>query len=349
MKPALPFALTLACACASAPEGPAAGDQPPRPAPPLASVPGSQPEATPSEPGDPDGLGPGGPVPPVPAGGDPAGWVAGEALAFEEILLEWHRTSAREVFLVVEKLVTARLAYAEAERLGLRLDPRRVDAEVQAQIADFKLNVSQTGAGLSPEAFIRQELGVEPQRYWDRIREGTIRQMVAERAVRAWAMENENASVRLIVVRTEEEAQALREELEAGADFADLAREHSVDESAAEGGFLPYLVRQEHSPLARVVFTAEVGEVHGPVPAAGHFFLARLEERRPGIEGGWAALEGPVEASLGTSPVRDAEYLHWKLEVERRYPVDLGPFLRLIGAPGAPSSGEDDRGGGRRP
>ena len=130
------------------------------------------------------------------------------------------------------------------------------------------------------------------------------------------------------------------ERLAQGEDFSALAREYSVDESAVNEGLVPYLVRQEHSPLARVVFDAAIGEVVGPVPAAGHHFLCRVEQRRPAISGAWTSLRGPVEDSLRTAPVEESEFLHWKLEMERRYAVDLAPLLERLEV--SPRLFEDD-------
>src|ERR1700683_2177485 len=45
-------------------------------------------------------------------------------------------------------------------------------------------------------------------------------------------------AVRLIVVNSAEDAQAIENRLKAGADFAVLAREASVDPTSASGGFL---------------------------------------------------------------------------------------------------------------
>jgi hypothetical protein len=159
--------------------------------------------------------------------------------------------------------------------------------------------------------------------------------------VRSWALSNENASVRLIVVAKEEDALGIADELKAGADFSEVAADRSLDESGKEGGLIPFLVRQEHSPLARVAFAAKPGEVVGPVQAAGHHFLVRLEEVREPIggEGGsWPDLRPAVEDSLRRFPVVESEFLHWKLEMERRYPVDLAPLFELIGAADVPAS-----------
>lgn len=342
----LALALALAAAsCSASGAASAASDPPPRPAPPLAG-PGISAGANPSTlvPRPPTGAS-GAPetstsTTAAPTAADtPAGWIAGRPLTIEEILIEWQRTAPREVFLIVEKLVAARLAFAEADRLGIRLQPEVVEAETAAQIARFKADVAKDAPpGVGVDEYLRGALGVEPERHWEGLRDGVIRQMLAERAVRAFALERENASVRLIVVPTEAEAKAVADELAAGGDFAELAREKSVDESSRDGGLVPFLVRQESSPLARVVFAAEPGEVIGPLPAAGHHFLVRVEERRAALEGGWSALEPAVEQSLRLFPVEESEFLHWKLELERRYPVDLAPLMRRLGASRAPSA-----------
>jgi peptidyl-prolyl cis-trans isomerase C len=233
--------------------------------------------------------------------------------------------------------VAARLAFAEADRLGIRLRPEVVEAETVAQIARFKADVAAEAPGVAVDDYLRGALGVEPETQWQSLREGVVRQMIAERAVRAFALERENASVRLIVVQTEEQAKALADRLTAGEEFGALARAESVDESAEQEGLVPFLVRQASSPLARVVFAAQPGEVVGPLPAAGHQFLVRVEELRPAIEGGWPALERPVEDSLRRFPVQESEFLHWKLELERSHPVDLAPLLERIGAAREPA------------
>jgi len=342
-------ALSVLATCASSPSSdskPSAKPsvEPPRPAPSLVKpepggagakradvvVAAQASDANPPQVGEPDGD----------AAHRVAGWIAGEPLAFEEILSEWHAISPRDVFYVVEKLVSGRLAVAEAGRLGIRLVPEVVEAEYQAQVARFRADAANEAPGLDVEEFIRQALDVEPELHWQHIRDGVIRQMLAERAVRCFAFERENAAVRLIVVATEAEAQKLADEIAAGADFAELAVQHSIDESGRDGGLVPFLVRQESSPLARAAFRAKVGEVAGPILATGHFFLVKVEKRRAAIEGTWPEMRETVEASLRDVPVAEAEFLHWKLEMERRYSIDLGPLMEAVGTPRAPKPAE---------
>jgi hypothetical protein len=262
----------------------------------------------------------------------PLGWIAGKPLEAEELLLEWGDAASREMWLMIDKLVASRLALSEAERLGIRLAPEAVDQRFAAEREKLEKEVARSGKKLELEKFIERELGFEPARYLERVRRATIRQMLAERAVRAASLAGESVALRLIVVANDEQKQAVEAALAAGRDFGEVARELSIDDSKRDGGLVPFVVQDSRSNLARLAFQTAVGEVAGPLPIADHHFWIRVEERRAPKEGDWAAIEAPVEASLARWPVDSPEFVHWKLTMEGRYPIDLGPLWSLVGA-----------------
>ena len=49
---------------------------------------------------------------------------------------------------------------------------------------------------------------------------------------------------------------------------ATVAKTRSLDDSAEEGGLIPFLVHQEDSPLAALAFTTDPGQTAGPVELA---------------------------------------------------------------------------------
>lgn len=290
----------------------------------TASAPPAASESTPAT----QKAAPAKPEPPDP----PLGWIAGQPLEAEELLLEWGDVASREMYLVVDKLVAARLALAEAARLGIKLEPEAVEQRYQEERTKLEAEVEKSGKTRTLEEFIEKELGFDPKRYLERVRRATIRQMLAERSVRAASLANESIGLRLIVVANAEQQEKVRAALAEGRVFADVARELSVDDSSKDGGLVPFVVQQERSPLARLAFQTPVGEVAGPLPISDHFFWIKIEERRAPLEGDWRTIEAPVEASLARYPVGDAEFVHWKLSMESRYPIDLGPLWSLIGA-----------------
>ena len=264
----------------------------------------------------------------------PLGRVAGTPIYAEDLLVEWHQIAGREVWLVAEKIVTTRLAFAEAQRLGMRLAPEAVERRLEFERVRLKEVVEAFELGLDVDEYLRTELGVVPERYYKRLRAALIRQMLTERAVRAWTLSNENVALRLIVVENGEKLQQVQELLAGGADFGELAREHSIDDTSSLGGYVPYLVRQEHAELTRLAFSTQVGQIGGPLPIGQSFFLIRVEERRGQLAGDWTSIEAAVEESLDAYGLSDSEFVHWKLAMEARYSIDMHRLEQILGTEG---------------
>lgn len=92
----------------------------------------------------------------------------------------------------------------------------------------------------------------------------------------------EEVSARHILVDTQEEAKALKEKIDKGADFAQLAKENSKDPgSKDDGGNLGYFGHGQMVPqFEEVVFKLKKGEVSDPVKTQFGWHLVKLEDRR---------------------------------------------------------------------
>lgn len=81
-----------------------------------------------------------------------------------------------------------------------------------------------------------------------------------------------------------EQAEKLLVEMRNGAEFAELAKEHSTDAgSAAKGGDLGFFSPDDASLSAAVkeaIFQLEEGQVSAPVKDAGRYYLFQVTERR---------------------------------------------------------------------
>ena len=74
------------------------------------------------------------------------------------------------------------------------------------------------------------------------------------------------ATARHILVDTEEQCSALKSQILAGTDFADVAKEHSKCPSGTQGGDLgEFGPGQMVKEFDQVVFSGALNEVHGPV------------------------------------------------------------------------------------
>jgi peptidyl-prolyl cis-trans isomerase C len=125
-----------------------------------------------------------------------------------------------------------------------------------------------------------------------------------------------------ILVDSEEKAAALKVEIEAGADFAEVAKANSSDGAAANGGDLGWFGKgQMVKPFEDAVLAAEVGKVTGPIKTDFGWHLLIVKETRVAaqpsiddlrdelaaeVEG--AAIEARVaEVTAGAAVTRTAE------------------------------------------
>lgn len=88
------------------------------------------------------------------------------------------------------------------------------------------------------------------------------------------------ATARHILVDSEEKCNELKDQITNGADFADVAKEHSNCPSGKSGGdlgqFGPGMMVPEFD---KVVFSAEIGSVEGPVKTQFGYHLLEVTSR----------------------------------------------------------------------
>ena len=89
-----------------------------------------------------------------------------------------------------------------------------------------------------------------------------------------------SASARHILVDNEEKCLELKAEIEEGADFADVARQHSSCPSGRQGGELgTFGPGQMVKEFDDVVFSGELNTVLGPVQTQFGYHLLEVTER----------------------------------------------------------------------
>ncbi len=86
---------------------------------------------------------------------------------------------------------------------------------------------------------------------------------------------------RHILVETEDEAKAVKAELDKGADFAKLAKEKSKDPGASDGGDLGFFTKDQMVPeFSAVAFSLEPGKISDPVKTQFGWHIIKVEEKR---------------------------------------------------------------------
>jgi len=123
--------------------------------------------------------------------------------------------------------------------------------------------------------------GISEGPYRDMVRRGLLRSKMQE--VIGWDVptSDEQVHLRHIILETKEEAEAVRERLEAGEDFATLAQELSTDEATKEnGGDMGWIAFDERDiPFSTVAFQLEVGEISQVIETARGYEILKVEKK----------------------------------------------------------------------
>jgi peptidyl-prolyl cis-trans isomerase C len=101
---------------------------------------------------------------------------------------------------------------------------------------------------------------------------------------------------RHILVESEDEAKAVKEELNKGADFAELAKKKSKDPGASDGGDLGFFTKDQMVPeFSAVAFALDPGKVSDPVKSQFGWHVIKVEEKRSRQAPAFDQVKGQIE------------------------------------------------------
>lgn len=104
---------------------------------------------------------------------------------------------------------------------------------------------------------------------------------------------------RHILVETEDEAKAIIQKLDDGADFAELAKQESTGPSSANGGDLGFFTKEQMvTPFAEAAFAMDKGELSDPVKTRFGWHVIKVEDKRDREPPKFADIKERLKASL---------------------------------------------------
>jgi peptidyl-prolyl cis-trans isomerase C len=222
--------------------------------------------------------------------------------------------------ILLDRVIDFRLLANEAERLDVADDPA-----VETALARARADVLR-------DALVQQK-----------IREETTADKLRERYEGLKQSEDfaqEEVHARHILTESEQEAKAVIEELQGGADFAALAEERSVGPSAEGGGDLGFFRREQMVPeFAEAAFALDPGEITTePVQTQFGWHVIKVLDRRT-AEPTFAESEPQLRQELARDVVtalvadlrEDAEIERFNLDGT---PLEAAPEAGAV-APGA--------------
>lgn len=132
----------------------------------------------------------------------------------------------------------------------------------------------------------------------------------------------ESRDVRHILVKSKKKADELYAELQGGADFAKLAKEHSTDPGTKKnGGELPVSKGSTVAPFDKVAFDLKTGEYSKPVKTefGWHLIMAKSDVR-PATTTPFEDIKTSIEQQLSQEKQQTA-INEWLAELKELYPV----------------------------
>jgi peptidyl-prolyl cis-trans isomerase C len=152
----------------------------------------------------------------------------------------------------------------------------------------------------------------------------------------------EEVHARHILVETEDEAKAVKAELDKGGDFAELAKKKSKDPGASDGGDLGFFTKDQMVPeFSEVAFKLEPGKISDPVKSQFGWHIIKVEEKRnrkaPDFE--------QVKAQIETYVTRkaQADYVGKLREAAKIERMDQAANTPAPAAGGAPDAAKDSK------
>lgn len=199
---------------------------------------------------------------------------------------------------------------AEVEKLKSKYGPGREDGFEKDLV---KMGYDQNT--LRKKLAERVSIDVKPQILAEKLILSSIKVTDQELKVVYDTKYGEKLSVRQVVVKTQPEAEAILRKIKGGADFEQLAKDHSLDRpSAAKGGLMDPL--SIHTALGKALIVLKKGEVSDVVPSKNGFHIFRMDGK---VE--------PTETKSFEEALPELQQIVLAINLQKR----SGPwFLKLI-------------------
>lgn len=213
----------------------------------------------------------------------------------------------------IGRMIDEILVKQESNRLNVTV----TDSEINAEIDKIKQRIggdAQFNAALAQYNVTLEQIKDDTQHNL-RIRKMIMKDLtIADDDLKAHFEENretydqkEQIKARHILVHTEEEAKALKAELDSGADFGQLAAAHSEDTgSKVMGGDLGFFERGAMVPeFDQVAFTMETGRISEPVKSSFGYHIIQVTDKKEARQVTFEEVKDQVSESYTSAKVQE--------------------------------------------
>lgn len=182
--------------------------------------------------------------------------------ALKEAVPDFDTTTLEAKKLVLETLVRQQLLVSEAEKIGLTNQK-----DIQAAVEEFRrtLIVQEIVKNLVRDIKVSDE---DANAFYE-----------AQKTV---LVEPAQWHVRSIVVDSQLKANELSTQILQGGDFAEIAKQNSIGDTAAQGGDLGFIAEAPFPEMQNAIAPLNAGEVSGAFKGPQGFYIVKVEEKKGG-------------------------------------------------------------------
>ncbi len=210
--------------------------------------------------------------------------------------------------------------FGQAEEQGIKLSDKEVQAKFNAlkkqqfpKEADFQKFLASTSYTVS-DLLLRVKYGLLTTKIQEKVTK-EAKKNVNEAAVAKYYNEHkstygkpESRDLRIVLTKTEAEAQQAKKEIESGKSFASVAKSKSIDPtSKSTGGEIKGVVKgQEQKALSEAVFAAKTDVLGGPVKTPFGYYIYEVKAVHPASQQSLAQVKGTVKSQLASTQQQTA-------------------------------------------
>lgn len=260
------------------------------------------------------------------ATGETLATVEGEKISKDDLYDFLVKASGKEA---LEALIDEKVITLEAKKEKVEIDDKDIDKELD-------LYIENAGGEEGLKNVLEQQGLTQDDLKADIVKYLSIRKMVEPRikitdeAIAASFEENkamldqpEQVEASHILVELEDEAviKEVAQKLKDGGDFAELAKEYSIDGSAESGGELGLFGRGQMVPeFEEKAFSMKVGEISDPVKTQHGYHLIHLTDKKEAKEAVLEDHKEEIKDKLFEEGLQ-TEYMAWLTEVKENYKI----------------------------
>lgn len=252
--------------------------------------------------------------------------VNGKEISKDELYAEMLKASGTET---LDLMISDEIIRQETEKEDINV----TDEEIAAEIAVYEEQyggADQLEAALAESGMTIEDLEEEVRTYVQIEKLIGPNIDITDEQIQAYFEENkeslgESAKVEAshILTETKEEAEEIKAQLEEGADFAELAKEHSTDTASAEnGGQLGTFGAGEMAPeFEEAAFAMDVEGISEPVETEFGFHIIKVTDKTEAVEATLENSKEQIEEQLFEEQL-NSEYAAWLEEKQASYDIE---------------------------